>query len=114
MTLLMVMTVRLLVYAALEYRIYQAFKDHEAAFPSQTGTRIRNPTARWEFSILWAFTCCVSQASGRLHSMLLRNIGTCFASLFNRTCGFMTSDIRKNHKGGAKCRLYVYEKILMA
>jgi transposase len=49
MALLMVMTVCLLVYAALEYRICQALKDHEATFPDQKGKRVRNPTARWVF-----------------------------------------------------------------
>jgi transposase len=47
MALLMVMTVCLLVYAALEYRIRQALKDHGATFPDQKGKRIQNPTARW-------------------------------------------------------------------
>jgi hypothetical protein len=47
MALLMVMTVCLLVYAALEYRIRQALKDHAATFPDQQGKRIHNPTARW-------------------------------------------------------------------
>jgi transposase len=49
MALLMVMTVCLLVYAALEYRIRKALKDHEATFPDQKGQRIPNPTARWVF-----------------------------------------------------------------
>ena len=49
MALLMVMTVCLLVYAALEYRIRKALKDHEATFPDQKGNRIQNPTARWVF-----------------------------------------------------------------
>ena len=49
MALLMVMTVCLLVYAALEYRIRQALKDHEATFPDQKGKRMQNPTARWVF-----------------------------------------------------------------
>jgi transposase len=49
MALLMVMTVCLLVYAALEYRIRQALKAHEATFPNQTGQPIQNPTARWVF-----------------------------------------------------------------
>jgi transposase len=49
MALLMVMTVCLLVYAALEYRIRPALKEHEATFPDQTGKRIQNPTARWVF-----------------------------------------------------------------
>jgi transposase len=49
MALLMVMTVCLLVYAALEYRIRHALKEHEATFPDQKGKRIQNPTARWVF-----------------------------------------------------------------
>jgi transposase len=49
MALLMVMTVCLLVYAALEYRIRKALKDHEATFPNQQGKRIQQPTARWVF-----------------------------------------------------------------
>jgi transposase len=47
MALLMVMTLCLLVYAALEYRIRKALKDHEATFPDQQGKRIQHPTARW-------------------------------------------------------------------
>jgi len=49
MALLMVMTICLLVYAALEYRIRKALKDHGATFPDQKGNRIQNPTARWVF-----------------------------------------------------------------
>jgi transposase len=47
--LLMVMTVCLLVYAALEYRIRKALNDHAATFPDQRGKRIQHPTARWVF-----------------------------------------------------------------
>src|SRR5467141_3973870 len=49
MALLMVMTVCLLVYAALESRIRKALKDHEATFPNQKGQPVQNPTARWVF-----------------------------------------------------------------
>ena len=49
MALLMVMTVCLLVYAALAYRIRQALKAHEATLPDQKGKRIPKPTARWRF-----------------------------------------------------------------
>jgi transposase len=49
MALLMVMTVCLLVYAALEYRIRNALKDHNATFPNQKGQPVQNPTARWVF-----------------------------------------------------------------
>ena len=47
MALLIVMTVCLLVYAALEYRIRKALTDHEARFPDHNGQRIQHPTARW-------------------------------------------------------------------
>jgi transposase len=49
MALLMVMTVCLLVYAALEYRIRRALQEHNATFPDQKGKRIQTPTARWVF-----------------------------------------------------------------
>jgi len=49
MALLMVMTVCLLVYAALEYRIRTALTAHGATLPDQKGKRIQNPTARWVF-----------------------------------------------------------------
>ena len=49
MALLMVMTLCLLVYAALEYRIRTALKEHGATFPDQKGHRIQYPTARWVF-----------------------------------------------------------------
>jgi transposase len=49
MALLMVMTVCLLVYAALEYRIRTALKARQATFPDQKGQPSQNPTARWVF-----------------------------------------------------------------
>jgi transposase len=49
MALLMVMTVCLLVYAALEYRIRQVLQAHDATFPNPKGQRVQNPTARWVF-----------------------------------------------------------------
>jgi transposase len=49
MALLMVMTVCLLVYAALESRIRTALQEQEATLPDQKGRRIQNPTARWVF-----------------------------------------------------------------
>ena len=49
MALLMVMTICLLVYAALEYRIRHALQEHGATFPDQKGKRIQYPTARWVF-----------------------------------------------------------------
>jgi transposase len=49
MALLMVMTVCLLVYAALEYRLRRALKARQVTFPDHKGPPIQNPTARWIF-----------------------------------------------------------------
>jgi hypothetical protein len=37
------------VYAALEYRLRQMLKNHDATLPDQTGQPTQNPTARWVF-----------------------------------------------------------------
>lgn len=49
MALMMVMTLCLLVYAALEYRIRDVLKAHQQTFPDQKGQACSNPTARWVF-----------------------------------------------------------------
>ena len=49
MALMMVMTLCLLVYAALEYRIRQSLLQAQQTFPNQVGQPISNPTARWVF-----------------------------------------------------------------
>jgi transposase len=51
MALLMVMTVCLLVYAALEYRIRQALQSQQETFPDQKGRPSQQPTARWVFHV---------------------------------------------------------------
>ena len=49
MALLMVMTLCLLVYAALEYRLRTALAKQQQTFPNQCGKPVANPTARWSF-----------------------------------------------------------------
>ena len=49
MALMMIMTLCLLVYSALEYRIRQTLQQHQKTFPSQLGTTTAKPTARWVF-----------------------------------------------------------------
>ena len=51
MALLMVMTVCLLVYAALEYRIRQTLHHHQQSVSDQKGQPTRRPTARWVFEL---------------------------------------------------------------
>ena len=49
MALMMIMTLCLLVYSALEYRIRQALKEADQTFPNQVGKETKTPTARWVF-----------------------------------------------------------------
>jgi transposase len=51
MALMMVMTLCLLVYAALEYRLRQALKEQQRTFPNQKGQPVQNPTMRWIFHL---------------------------------------------------------------
>jgi transposase len=51
MALLMVMTVCLLVYAALEHRIRGILKARQASLPDQKGKATQRPTARWVFEL---------------------------------------------------------------
>lgn len=43
------MTICLLVYAALEYRIRQGLEKQNRTFLAQKGQAIQNPTCRWVF-----------------------------------------------------------------
>lgn len=49
MALLMIMTLSLLIYSTLEYRIRTALDKENEIFPDQQGNPIKNPTARWVF-----------------------------------------------------------------
>jgi len=51
MALLMVMTVCLLVYAALEYRLRQALVEADTTVPDQKGKPTQRPTMRWIFQL---------------------------------------------------------------
>jgi transposase len=49
MALTVIMTLCLLVYAALEYRIRKALREAKETFPNQLGQPVTKPTARWVF-----------------------------------------------------------------
>ena len=60
MALLMVMTVCLLVYAALEYRIRQALRSQHETFPDQKGRPIQHPdSAHGSSTSLSESMCCI-------------------------------------------------------
>lgn len=86
MALFMVMTICLLVYAALEYRMRTALKEHGATFPDQTGKRIQNPTARWVFHYFVGIHVLYMPDQGRMvlnltdeHRHLLELLGKRYA-----------------------------------
>lgn len=68
MALMMVMTLCLLVYAALEYRIRQALDEHNPIFPNQKGDAVQNPTARWVFQFFSGIHLLVIN---QLHELIL-------------------------------------------
>ena len=89
MALLMVMTVCLLVYAALAYRIRNALKDQEAPVPDQQGKPRQNPTARWVFHYFVGIHLLLIAGEGPMvlnlteeHQHLLRLLGKPYEQLY--------------------------------
>ena len=90
MALMMVMTLCLLVYAALEYRIREALKAHNETFPDQKGKPVSNPTARWVFQFFSGIHVLVVEQLGQLvlnlnphHTALLKLLGQRYVSLYS-------------------------------
>lgn len=52
--MLMVMTLCLMVYTSLEYKIRKELKQQDKTFPNQLGKPVQNPTARWVFECFFA------------------------------------------------------------
>jgi transposase len=89
MALLMVMTVCVLVYAALEYRIRMVLKEHGATFPDHKGKRTQNPTARWVFHYFVGMHVLYIPGQGLMilnltdeHQHQLPRLGTRYAWLY--------------------------------
>jgi len=81
--LLMVMTLCLLVYAAVEYKIRKSLKDNNQYFENQLAKDIQNPTARWVFEcfqgihVLYIITANTSMITNlkQKHIQLLKILG---------------------------------------
>ncbi len=90
MALTMVMTVCLLVYAALEHRIRKGLIDNVESFPNQTGKMIKNPTLRWVFNYFQNIQVLYirEQKTAVLnlnseHQKLLRLLGESYAEFYS-------------------------------
>lgn len=90
MALMMVMTLCLLVYAALEYRLRQALKEQQQSFPNQKGQPVQNPTMRWIFQLFVGIHLLVIQTGQILvlnlkehHQQVLRLLGPPYEALYS-------------------------------
>jgi transposase len=90
MALLMVMTVCLLVYAALAYRLRQALREHDETFPDQKGRPTPRPTARWVFHVFVGMHVLLGAMDKPLifnlhehHFRGLKVLGTAYESLYS-------------------------------
>nr|MDU9044253.1 hypothetical protein [Candidatus Electrothrix aestuarii] len=90
MALMMVMTLCLLVYAALEYRIREELDTNNETFPNQKGKPVSAPTARWVFQFFSGIHVLIiggaQQAVLNLnehHLRLLRLLGARYEILYS-------------------------------
>ena len=90
MALMMVMTLCLLVYAALEYRIREVLQTHQETFPDQKGQAVSNPTARWVFQYFSGIHLLIIARMQTLvlnlnehHAALLRLLGSRYEELYS-------------------------------
>jgi transposase len=89
MALMMIMTLCLLIYGALEHRIRQSLQQHQQTFPTQLGTTTAKPTARWVFQffagihVLLIDSCReVILNSNIYHQQLLKLLGERYVRLY--------------------------------
>ena len=90
MALLMVMTICLLVYAALEYRIRQALHVQQETFPDHKGPPGQTPTVRWIFHdfvglhvLLGAGTAPLVWNLNTQHQLVLRLLGAAYEARYS-------------------------------
>ncbi|MDX8377109.1 MAG: IS1634 family transposase [Mariprofundales bacterium] len=89
MALMMVMTLCLLVYGALEYRIRMALQKSTVTFPNQKGKLIKKPTARWVFQYFRGIHVLIEDKTKQTilnlnlhHISLLSLLGNAYVKLY--------------------------------
>jgi len=90
MALMMIMTLCLLVYSALEYRIRQALEEANETFPNQVGKKTKKPTARWVFQYFRGIHLLVIQEVSTMvlnlnehHQRLLQLLGKSYEDFYS-------------------------------
>lgn len=88
--LMMIMTLCLLVYSALEYRIRQSLATQQATFPDQLGEPTAKPTVRWVFRFFTGIHVLVLDTLRSLvlncnehHQQLLQLLGPRYVKLYS-------------------------------
>ena len=90
MALAMVMTICLLVYAALEHRIREGLKASNQLFPNQKGVWIKRPTVRWVFQCfqnIQMLYCNFARPTvlnlKDEHSIILKSLGKSYEQIYS-------------------------------
>lgn len=96
MGLLMVMTLSLLIYASLEYKLRKALKEKDETVPNQKGKPIKNPTMRWIFQCFSGIHVLVIGKTRTLimnlkekHLQILRLLGEAFQDIYSENRMFI-------------------------
>ena len=71
----MVMTLCLMVYAAIQHRIRYELKRQSRTFPDMKKKPAQNPTARWVFLLFFGHSCINGQRDGETCSRYLGESG---------------------------------------
>ena len=88
-SLLMIMTLSLMVYSALEYTIRKELKVNNETFPNQLKKPIQNPTAKWIFENFFAIHLLIMNNTYQiiglnpLHRQILRLLGSSYEALYD-------------------------------
>ena len=86
--MLMIMTLSLLVYSALEYKIRKELKNQNKTFPNQLGKPVQNPTARWIFENFFAIHLLTVESYEQViglnerHRLILELLGNIYMQFY--------------------------------
>ncbi len=87
--MLMIMTLCLMVYASLEYKIRKELKEQDKTFPNQLGKPVQNPTTRWVFECFFAIHMLYMEHTQKMvvglneqHRMILKLLGARYLSYY--------------------------------
>ena len=89
--MLMIMTLSLLVYTALKYKIRKELKAQNKTFPNQLGKPVQNPTTRWVFENFFAIHLLIFANQEQIiglnekHRLILELLGNSYMWLYGLT-----------------------------